>query len=64
MTILTLLALLLVVMLVASALPARTPLPPTPVILVQAVEPAGSPSTGCLPLILLVAAVVVALTML
>ena len=63
MTILTLLALLLVVMLVASAFPARTP-PPTPVILVQAVEPAGSPSTGCLPLILLVAAVVAALTML
>lgn len=63
MDIWTLLAALLLFGLVASALPARTP-PPQPFIVLQAIEsphqPAGS---GCLPLLLVVGAITLAVVL-
>lgn len=61
MTILTIFALILAAMLVASLIPARAPAPA--IIIVQAIEPQADEGTGCLPLLLFVAAVIAAVAL-
>lgn len=57
-------AALLVAGLAASALPARTP-PPQPIILLQAIEPSVQPAgSGCLPLLIVVAVIMLAIALL
>jgi hypothetical protein len=61
MTLWMLFALLLVVMTAASMVPMRTP--PPQVIVVQMPEPPVSTGSGCLPLLLLVGAIVAAVAL-